>query len=55
MECQLVLDQIKQLQQEGFTEEMIRQLLPKLEEVAVLKEEERKSRSVVNEMVVCFV
>ncbi len=42
MECQLVLDQIKQLQQEGFTEEMIRQLLPKLEDVAVLKDEERK-------------
>lgn len=42
MECQLVLDQIKQLQQEGFTEEMIRQLLPKLEEVSVLKEEERR-------------
>ena len=42
MECQLVLDQIKQLQQEGFTEEMIRQLLPKLEEVSVLKDKERK-------------
>lgn len=42
MECQVALDQVKQLQEEGFTEEMIRQLLPKLEQVSVLQEEERK-------------
>ena len=42
MECQIALDQVKQLQQEGFTEDMIRQLLPKLEQVSALKEEERK-------------
>lgn len=41
MECQTALDQVKQLQQEGFTEDMIRQLLPKLEQVSTLKEEER--------------
>ncbi len=41
MECQTALEQVKQLQQEGFTEEMIRQLLPKLEQVSMLKEEER--------------
>ena len=41
MECQTALHQVKQLQQEGFTEDMIRQLLPKLEQVAVLKDEER--------------
>jgi len=41
MECQIALDQVKQLQQEGFTEDMIRQLLPKLEQVAGLKDEER--------------
>lgn len=42
MECQAALDQVKQLQQEGFTENMIRQLLPKLEQVSALKEEERQ-------------
>jgi len=42
MECQMALEQVKQLQQEGFTEDMIRQLLPKLEQVCGLKEEERK-------------
>ena len=42
MECQLALDQVKQLEQEGFSEEMIKQLLPKLEQVSALKEEERK-------------
>ena len=42
MECQTALDQVKQLQQEGFTEDMIRQLLPKLEQVSMLKEEERQ-------------
>ena len=42
MECQLALDQVKQLQQEGFTEDMIKQLLPKLEQVSALKDEERK-------------
>ena len=41
MECQTALEQVKQLQQEGFTEEMIRQLLPKLEQVSALKEQER--------------
>ncbi len=41
MECQTALDQVKILQQEGFTEDMIRQLLPKLEQVAALKDEER--------------
>ena len=42
MECQTALDQVKQLQQEGFTEDMIRHLLPKLEQVSALKEEERQ-------------
>ena len=42
MECQMALEQVKQLQQEGFTEDMIRQLLPKLEQVSGLKETERK-------------
>ena len=42
MECQLALNQVKQLQQEGFSEEMIKQLLPKLEQVSALKEEDRK-------------
>ena len=42
MECQMALDQVKQLQQDGFTEDMIRQLLPKLEQVSALKEGERK-------------
>ena len=42
MECQVALDQVKQLQEEGFTEDMIRQLLPKLEQVSALQEEERK-------------
>ena len=42
MECQLALDQVKRLQQEGFTEEMIAQLLPKLEMVSALKDEDRK-------------
>ena len=42
MECQVALNQVKQLQQEGFTEDMIRQLLPKLEQVSSLKEEERQ-------------
>ena len=42
MECQMALDQVKQLQQDGFTEDMIRQLLPKLEQVSTLKEGERK-------------
>ena len=42
MECQLALDQVKQLQQEGFTETMIKQLLPKLEQVSALKEEDRQ-------------
>lgn len=41
MECQTALEQVKQLQQEGFTEEMIRQLLPKLEQVSSLQEGER--------------
>lgn len=42
MECQLALDQVKQLQQEGFSEAMIKQLLPKLEQVSALKEEDRQ-------------
>lgn len=42
MECQLALDQVKQLQQEGFSEVMIKQLLPKLEQVSALKEEDRQ-------------
>ena len=42
MECQMALNQVKQLQQDGFTEDMIRQLLPKLEQVSTLKEGERK-------------
>ncbi len=42
VECQLALDQVKQLQQEGFSEVMIKQLLPKLEQVSALKEEDRQ-------------
>lgn len=42
MECQVALDQVKRLQEEGFTQDMIRQLLPKLEQVSALREEERK-------------
>ena len=42
MECQMALEQLKQLQSEGFSEDMIKQLMPKLEQVSALKEEERK-------------
>ena len=42
VECENAMEQVKQLQEEGFTTEQIGRLLPKLEEVAALKKEERR-------------
>ena len=42
MECQTALEQLRQLQSEGFSEDMIKQLMPKLDQVAALGNEERK-------------
>ena len=42
MECEYVIEQVKQLQQEGFTAEQIERLLPKIDEVAALNQEDRQ-------------
>ena len=42
MECENALEYVKKLREEGFSTEQIDKLLPKLEEVAALKEEDRK-------------
>ncbi len=42
VECENALEYVKKLREEGFSTEQIDKLLPKLEEVAALKEEDRK-------------
>ena len=42
MECESAMAYVKQLREEGFSTEQIDRLLPKLEEVAALNEEDRR-------------
>ena len=42
MECESAIEQIKLLQNEGFSTDQIERLMPKLEEVAALAKEERQ-------------
>lgn len=42
MECENAIEQVRKLQEEGFTTEQIGRLLPKLDEVSALTQEERK-------------
>ena len=42
MECESAMEYVKKLRDEGFSTEQIDKLLPKLEEVAALNEEDRK-------------